>query len=97
MEIAKAFKATLLNNNIPVLEVRLFGSLAQGNTHEWSDIDIAVIHKPFSQSIMQERRAIRRLHKERRFPVDILCFHPEDLENKLLGVAQEVKKHGIVI
>ena len=97
IEVARNLKKTLRKNDIPIVDVLLFGSLARNNTHKWSDIDIAVIHQPFANAKMQERRTIRRLHQDRRFPVDILCFHPEDLENKLLGIAQEVKKHGIPV
>ena len=97
IEVARNFKKILRENNIPIIDVLLFGSLASDNIHKWSDIDIAVIHKPFADAKMQERRTIRRLHKDSRFPVDILCFYPEDMENKLLGIAQEVKKHGIAV
>ena len=97
IEVARAFRKILQEHGIPVIDVLLFGSFANGKTHMWSDIDIAVIHKKFSESRMKERRTIRRLQTEDRYPIDVLCFYPEDLDNKLLGLAQEVKKHGVAV
>ena len=62
-----------------------------------TDIDIAVIHRKFNPSRLNERRTIRKLQTDDRYPVDILCFYPEELDNKLIGIAQEVKKSGVVV
>jgi predicted nucleotidyltransferase len=97
LAVAKAYKDILSKNAIPIVDVLLFGSFAHGNPHEWSDIDIAVIHRKFLKSRMKERRTIRRLQEDDRYPIDILCFYPEELENKLLGLAQEVKKYGFAV
>lgn len=97
LQIARKLRQRLKEEGVPIIDVMLFGSLVNGKPHEWSDVDIAVVYRPFKEEIMQERRAIRRLQEDHDVPVDVLCFRPEDLENKLWGVAQEVKKHGMSV
>jgi len=97
MSIARRMKERLLSQGIPVVDVYLFGSLATGKTHRWSDVDIAVVHRPFLPQRFEERSRIRSAREDYDVPMDILCFRSEDLENKFWGVAREVKRHGIPV
>lgn len=97
LAIARHMKTQLLSQGIPVIQVLLFGSLAEGKTHRWSDVDIAVVHHPFLPDRMEERSRIRSAREDFDVPMDIVCFRDEDMVNKYLGLAQEVKKHGIPV
>lgn len=95
--IARQFKHAVEQAGIPILGVYLFGSLSKGETHRWSDVDIAVIYRPFATSRMEEHRMIRRQRTRFDVPMDIVCLHPNDLEKRYWRVAQEVQKHGISV
>ncbi|MBI3618975.1 nucleotidyltransferase domain-containing protein [Candidatus Peregrinibacteria bacterium] len=96
LAIAKRFKKRLKEENIPVVGVYLFGSLARGTPHRWSDVDIAVVHKPFAALRSQERRSVRSIRDDFSVPMDIICLRTEDLQNKYLGIAREVREHGLL-
>lgn len=97
LAIAKEFKQAVEGAGLPIIGVYLFGSLAKGNTHRWSDVDIAVIHRPFAENRMEEHRTIRSQRTRFDIPMDIVCLHPEDLKNRYWGVAQEIKNNGIPV
>ncbi|MEK7217874.1 MAG: nucleotidyltransferase domain-containing protein [Patescibacteria group bacterium] len=97
LAIAKRMKERLLAENVPVVNVYLFGSLARGKTHRWSDVDIAVVYRPFLPHDIEERLRIRSAREDFDVPMDIVCLHPEDLDNIFLGIAQEVRHHGIPV
>lgn len=97
LSIAKRMKERLLTEKVPVVNVYLFGSLARGNPHRWSDVDIAVVYRPFLPHGSEERFRIRSAREDFDVSMDIVCLHPEDLDNKYLGIAQEVKRHGIPV
>jgi uncharacterized protein len=59
-------------------KVILFGTLAKGSVHEWSDIDLVVVEKtqlPFFQRI----KRIRKLVKPK-VGMDIMVYTPEEFE-----------------
>lgn len=56
----------------------LFGSLADGEVHEWSDIDLIVIERtalPFFQRL----RRVRKLLKPK-VGIDIMVYTPEEFD-----------------
>lgn len=97
LSLAKELKRRLIEAQIPLRDVLLFGSAARDEATEDSDIDIAVVCDPFLDSKHDE---CVQLWKERR-PVDlrieIVCFHPNDFEDPMHGLAQEVKEYGIAV
>jgi predicted nucleotidyltransferase len=97
LAIARKMKERLVADGIPVVDVYLFGSLVNGRTHKWSDVDIAVVHKAFADGRMQERRRVRSLREDFDVPMDIVCLRPEDFDNRYWALPQEVKKHGIPV
>lgn len=59
-------------------KVILFGTLAKGRVHEWSDIDLVVVERtqlPFFQRI----KKIRKLLKPK-VGMDIMVYTPEEFE-----------------
>ena len=57
-------------------KVILFGSLATGNVHEWSDIDLVVI-KPTGLPFLKRTRALRKTI-DPQVALEILCYTPEE-------------------
>lgn len=57
-------------------KVILFGTLAKGRIHEWSDIDLVVVERtqlPFFQRLRQIRRLLQP-----RVGMDIMVYTPEE-------------------
>jgi predicted nucleotidyltransferase len=98
LEMARTLKMLLQRHGFPVRDVLLFGSVARGSPHPWSDIDIAVVHDPFGTSRAEELRAMCRAEEGTELQnIEVLYFHPDDLGDKYSTIAQEVKRHGISV
>jgi predicted nucleotidyltransferase len=97
LQLAKALKEKLLERRIPVRQVLLYGSVATGKTHKWSDVDIAVICDPFRPTRLEENVAVSKARWDIDLRIETVCLHPADLENKYSTIAQEVKRHGIPV
>lgn len=98
MQTARMLKLLLQKRGFPVQKVLLFGSVAKGETHEWSDIDIAVVHDAFHASRMEEMRSMCKAERGSDLRnIEVVYFHPDDLNDKYSAIVQEVKKHGIPV
>ena len=98
MRKARTLKLLLERHGFPVLQVMLFGSVAKGTPWEQSDIDIAVVHQPFAASRTEELRSLCRAEEgEELSNIEVVYFHPEDLQDKYSTLVQEVKKYGIPV
>ncbi|MFH0770733.1 MAG: nucleotidyltransferase domain-containing protein [Candidatus Peregrinibacteria bacterium] len=98
MRKARTLKVLLEQNGFPVTQVLLFGSVAKGVAHPRSDIDIAVVHRPFGNSRMEELHALCRIEQgEDLQNIAVVYFHTEDLEDKYSTLVREVKKHGLPV
>lgn len=80
-------------------EIILFGSLANGKVHEWSDIDLVIIKET-------KKRFIERLHKVRLLTrpevgVDFIVYTPQEVEDMKKGnrefLTKEILEKGKVI
>jgi predicted nucleotidyltransferase len=59
-------------------KVILFGTLANGSVHEWSDIDLVIVertHLPFFQRIKKIRKIIQP-----KVGMDIMVYTPEEFD-----------------
>lgn len=56
----------------------LFGSVAQGDIHEWSDLDLVVIKKT-EQPLLERIEEVLRLIRPK-VGLDVLVYTPEELE-----------------
>ena len=92
--IIDKYISLLKENKISVKDAYLFGSYAKGNSHEWSDIDIAIISDSFEGKRIKDRDKIRRLTLSVSSSLEVLPFNPKDfsLENPL---AREIIETGI--
>ncbi len=59
-------------------KVILFGTLAQGSVHEWSDIDLVVVEQT-SLPFFQRLKRLRRILKPR-VAMDVVQYTPEEFD-----------------
>lgn len=98
IKIVKSFKEQL-SKKVPIKKVILFGSRANGKTHRWSDFDIIVVSNSFKGKRSFERGLGFYQYWNQDFPVDFLCYTPEEfnrLKKKITIVKTAVEK-GIEI
>lgn len=68
----------LLKEHGPPEKVILFGTLAGGQIHEWSDIDLVVVEKtnlPFFQRLRKVRKLLRP-----KVGIDVMVYTPEEFD-----------------
>jgi len=92
-EIAENY-AKEVKKELSPKEVILFGSYVNGNPHEWSDIDIAVVVNGFTGDWLATASLLCRL--SRGISVDIEP-HLMDEQHDPSGFLEHVKKTGEVI
>lgn len=97
LRLAKQYAQLLKKEGFPLIQVFVYGSVATGKTHPESDIDVAVVCKPFAQSRHEENTALRRARWNIDLRIEPMSLHPEDLENKYHTIGQEVKREGIAV
>ena len=97
LALAKEYKEALLAAEIPFEKVVLFGSFSKGDPHEQSDIDLAVIGRPFKSSRREEALALRRLRRPISYRIHPIWTYSDKMENKYSTLAKEISVHGIEI
>ncbi len=97
MQTAKQFKLALQAAGVPFDSVIVFGSVARNSMHAQSDIDIAVIGKPYKGDRMDEQYALSRVRRGISYKIQPIWFYPEHMEDKYSTLAQEIKKDGILV
>jgi len=85
--------------DVAVEKVILFGSYAAGNAKEHSDIDLILIGKKFRNKNFHSRFKGLWLKWKLNFPVDFLCYTPEEFEARKREptIVREAVKEGIEI
>lgn len=94
----KKFKKEL-SKEISIEKMYLFGSRAKGKTHRWSDFDLLIVSKKFRNKISFERAVGFHKYWEIDYPIDFLCYTPEEFNKfkKQITIVREVVKEGIEI
>jgi len=95
--VARRLQKALQNKQLPIHKLLLFGSVAKGSPHKWSDIDIAVICDPFGDSRHEENMAIRVARRDIDVRIEPICLHPDEMDNRYSTIVQEVKRYGIPV
>jgi len=93
-----AFKARL-SEKMPVEKMIFFGSHARGRAHKWSDVDLIVISKKFRGKRFRYRPLGFHRLWDIRYPVDFLCYTPEEFRKrrKEVTILREAEREGIEI
>lgn len=83
--------------NYNPLKVILFGSLANGNIHEFSDIDLVII-KDSDKSFYERLEEIAQIAQPN-VGADILVYTPQEFESiqDRLFIKEEIIKKGKII
>lgn len=89
----------MINSEIPVEKMFLFGSYAIGKARRWSDIDLIIVSPKFRRKKSYQRA--RRLYDywDLNYPVDFLCYTPEEFNKlkKQITIVREAVETGIEI
>ncbi len=77
----------------------LFGSMASGKVHKYSDVDLVIVSKKFKGKGLLERSPNLYLKWELEYPVDFLCYTPKEFNKLRKGVTivREAVRNGIEI
>ena len=94
--LLKKYIEKLEENKIPIRQAVLFGSHAAGGSHEWSDIDIALVSEVFEGVRIKDRSKIRKITLDISTDLSPLPFRPEDFTPED-PFAREIIEHGISI
>jgi len=98
MKKLRTFKSEV-ERDIPLEKLILFGSMAKGKAHKWSDIDLIVVSKTFRAMDFFERGAKMYDYWNLKKPVDFLCYTPEEFNKmkKQITIVRDAVREGIEI
>lgn len=98
IEALKEFKEKI-RQKYGVREMILFGSQVRGEADENSDIDLIIVGDGFKDKNPLKRPFELYLEWTRDYPVDFLCYTPEEFEEKRneISIVRHAIKEGIVI
>ena len=98
LRIAREFKKSLAKQGVANAQIILFGSYAQGNHREDSDIDLVVISENFQGKDYWDRidilsQAIAEIWQ----PIEAVAFTPQEWEQGDSIFVHYVRKGAVVI
>jgi predicted nucleotidyltransferase len=97
LTLARRFRDFLLQQGIPVQHTLVYGSVARDEAMTDSDLDIAVVCAPFLPDRMEETMTLWRARRRIDLRIEPVCLHPDDFDNTLFGLAQEVRRTGVEV
>ncbi|MBI2499165.1 nucleotidyltransferase domain-containing protein [Candidatus Woesearchaeota archaeon] len=85
------------SHELPIKNMYLFGSRARGKAHRWSDVDLIIVSKKFKKLTFRKRVTKMYDYWYLDYPVDFLCYTPEEFERKKkeYGIVKQAVKEGI--
>jgi predicted nucleotidyltransferase len=94
----KGFKE-MICQKYDIREMILFGSQVSGEVDEKSDIDLIVVGDEFEGKSPLKRPVVLYLEWTMDYPVDFLCYTPEEFEEKRkeISIVRQAIKEGVVI
>ena len=96
IEIIKNFLNEAAKDNITISDAILFGSYANGTSHEWSDIDLAVVSNDFSGTRFYDNVKLGKTKLRSDSSLETHPYRPEDFTADNPFVA-EILSYGIRI
>ena len=94
-QIIKKYAQKLKEKNYHFEFIYLFGSYGKGNSHKWSDIDIAVVSKKLKRNYDKNRFLLWKLRRDIDLRIEPHGFTPEEFNDPCNPMAHEIKKTGI--
>ncbi|MCK5466226.1 nucleotidyltransferase domain-containing protein [Candidatus Parcubacteria bacterium] len=96
-KIVKKYAEKLKENNYPFSAIYLFGSYAKGQSHKWSDIDVAVISDKLRRNRDENENSLWHIRREVDSIIEPHGFTVKDFEDECDPMVYEIKKTGIKI
>ena len=77
----------------------LFGSMASGKIHKWSDVDLIVVSKKFIGKGLLNRAPRLYIKWSLDYPVDFLCYTPAEFNKlkKQVSIISKAIKNGVEV
>ena len=79
-------------------KIILFGSLATGRIHEWSDVDLLVVKETSTRRLYRRAEALKGI--ERNIPIDLIILTPEEVRllcgKRALFIKDVLEKGSVV-
>lgn len=97
INIVKKYVENLIKKGMSFDAVYLFGSQAKGTTHEWSDIDVAVVSPTLSKDYSEGRFMLWKYTRDIDLRIEPHGFAPEDWLDDADPMVHEIKKTGLRI
>jgi uncharacterized protein len=87
------------SREIPIEKLIFFGSRVKGKPHKYSDVDLVVVSRIFKEMKFFERPVKLYDYWNLGYPVDFLCYTPEEFEKmkKQITIVREAVREGIEI
>lgn len=95
LEIIRKYISLLQENGFNILGAYLFGSYANGDPNEWSDIDLAVISSNFEGNRILDKEMILGLYRKIDLRLSVLPINPEGFDS--FFIQKEVVNKGIKV
>ena len=88
-----------ISTDYSVEKLILFGSRVKGKVTSHSDVDLIIVSNKFKNKKRLDRSPPLYLRWHLKYPVDFLCYTPEEFERKKkqIGIVQQAVKEGIEI
>ena len=96
IDIVRKYVAELERHHIPVSQAILYGSFANGQVREESDIDVALVSEAFTGDRFEDRRRIVPLRRKIDNRIEPMPFTPTGFSDGG-NLIDEIKKTGIMI
>ena len=71
----------MVEKEIPIEMVILYGSYAQGTPRDWSDIDLIVVSSAFNGGTKEDYLLLSRIARKITPQIEAIPYRPKDLEN----------------
>ena len=95
-KIIKRYIKVIIENNVKIDKLYLFGSYAKGCAQDDSDIDIAIISRNFKGDRFLDRRLIVPLRRKIDRRIEPIPYRPEDFKESD-PLVSEIVRNGIEI
>lgn len=93
----KKYLLKLKRNNFPFDKAILFGSHAKGKAGAESDIDLCIVSSKFGKDMHEETVKLTSFVSDTNFPIDVVSYKPQELNDKYDPLASEIRNFGIEV